>query len=136
MIALLFAAQLAAASPLVEGRPGPQPQPDKPQTERRLPLPMPGVVQSERTPNLYRLPERCKDAPVKIVDRFGRPVPQKLGNLPKGALIYAVDRRVDGCPVLVVVYGTPELDNPNPPPRNGVEPVAPARREDGPPNKR
>jgi len=90
---------------------------------------------AERTPNLYRVPERCKDAPVKVVDRFGRPVAQKLGDLPKGALIYAVDRRENGCPVLMVVYGTPALDNPNPAP--GARPYAvPAKREDAPSNRR
>ena len=88
---------------------------------------------AERTPNLYKVPERCKDAPVKVVDRFGRPVAQKLGDLPKGALIYAVDRRENGCPVLVVAYGTPALDNPNPPAPPAAEAV---KREDAPSNRR
>jgi hypothetical protein len=108
MIGLLLAAQLIAAGPPI----------------------------AERTPNLYRVPERCKDAPVKVVDRYGRPVAQKLADLPKGALIYAVDRKIDGCPLLVVVYGTPALDNPNPPPPTAPQPVTPARREDGPSNRR
>jgi hypothetical protein len=106
MIALLLAAQITAIAPPI----------------------------AERTPNLYRVPDSCKDAPVKVVDRYGRPVLQKLGNLPKGALMYAVDRRLDGCPVLVVVYGVPEFDNPNPPASG--QSVTPARREGGPLNRR
>jgi len=108
MIGLLLAAQIAALAPPV----------------------------AERTPNLYKVPERCKDAPTKVVDRYGRPVATKLGDLPKGALIYSVNRTIEGCPVLVVVYGTPALDNPNPPPSGSVQPVAPVRREDGPSNRR
>jgi hypothetical protein len=108
MIALILAAQVAAAAPPI----------------------------AERTPNLYRVPERCKDAPVKVVDRFGRLVAQKLGDLPKGALIYTVNRTIEGCPVLVVAYGTPALDNPDPPPPSGPQPATPARREDGPGNRR
>ena len=88
----------------------------------------------ERMPNLYRPPERCKDATVKIVDRFGRPVAEKLGDLPQGALIYAVDRRQDGGPVLMVAYGTAALDNPNPPP--AAKQATPAKREDAPSNRR
>jgi hypothetical protein len=108
MIGLLLAAQIAAVAPPI----------------------------AERTPNLYKVPERCKDAPVKVVDRFGRPVAQKLGDLPKGALIYAVNRSVEGCPVLVVVYGTPALDNPNPPAPSAIEPISPAKREDAPARRR
>jgi len=90
---------------------------------------------AERTPNLYKVPERCKDATVKVVDRFGRPVAQKLADLPKGALIYAVDRRQDGCPVLMVAYGTVALDNPDPPPAARLQ-ATPTRREDAPSNRR
>jgi hypothetical protein len=93
---------------------------------------------AERTPNLYRVPDRCRAAPVKVVDRFGRPVAVKLGDLPKGALVYAVDRRENGCPVLVVAYGTPALDNPNPPTPDRVQgAIASApKREDAPSNRR
>jgi hypothetical protein len=117
MLALLLASSIGAASgqPLPAGTP------------KRSEAPM---------PNLYHLPERCKDAPVKVVDRFGRPVAQKLGDLPKGALIYAVDRRIDGCPILVVAYGTPALDNPNPPSPTGPQLLTPSKREDGPSNRR
>jgi hypothetical protein len=89
---------------------------------------------TERTPNLYKVPERCEDAPYRVVDRFGRPVPQKLGDLPKGALFYAVDRRENGCPVLVVAFGTPALDNPNPSP--AAQLATTAKREDAPSNRR
>ena len=71
------------------------------------------------------------------LERYSRlVVPQKLGDLPTGALMYAVDRRVDGCPVLVVVYGTAALDNPNPAAPSGAEKVAPAKHEDAPSNRR
>jgi len=130
LTALILAAAVQAAdpAPLAPGfRSGPTPLPNPPQTERRRALPGKPPIIAEKTPNLYRVPDRCKAAPVKVVDRFGRPIPQKLGDLPKGALIYAVDKRVDGCPVLVVAYGTPALDNPNPAPPAGVEPAAPAK---------
>jgi hypothetical protein len=139
LAALMFAAALDAAdpTPLAPGvRPGPQPLPNTSQTVRRQPIPGTLPPVAERTPNLYRVPEQCKDARVKVVDRFGRPVPQKLGDLPKGALMYAVDRRIDGCPVLVVVYGTPALDNPNPPTPTGPELATPAKREGEPSNRR
>lgn len=138
LAALMFAAALDAADPppLAAARPGPQPMSGPRLTVRQAaPLAAPPPI-AERTPNLYRVPAQCKDAPVKVQDRFGRPLPLKLGDLPKGALMYAVDRRVDGCPVLVVVYGTPALDNPNPTPPSGPERVAPAKHEDAPSNRR
>jgi len=88
---------------------------------------------AERTPNLYKLPAQCRDSVVRVVDRYGRPLPQKLADLPKGALMYAVDRQIDGCPVLVVVYGEAKPDEPNPPPQ--AYRVAPARPA-APPAKR
>jgi hypothetical protein len=147
LAALLFSAGLAAADPPpaadVQASPrlGPHALPNTPRTERIPSAPRGAAFASpppiaERTPNLYKVPEQCKGAPVKVQDRFGRPVAEKLGDLPKGALIYAVDRRVDGCPVLVVVYGTPALDNPNPPPPSGPEKVTPAKHEDAPSNRR
>ena len=96
---------------------------------------------AERTPNLYKVPERCKDSVYRIVDRYGRPLPQKLADLPKGALLYAVDRQIEGCPVLVVVYGAAKPDDPNPPRQDyrfePAHPAAPpAKREDAPSNRR
>jgi hypothetical protein len=136
LTALILAAALNAADPPLNTGPGPRALPQTPQTERTQPIPGRTPPATERTPNLYRVPEHCKDAPVKVQDRFGRPVAEKLGDLPKGALIYAVDRRVDGCPVIVVVYGTPALDNPNPPSPSGPEKVTPAKHEDAPSNRR
>jgi hypothetical protein len=139
LTALILAAAVQAADPpqppLTTG-PGPHALPQGAaappgRTILRSPPPV-----AERTPNLYRVPEQCKSAPVKVQDRFGRPVAEKLGDLPKGALIYAVDRRVDGCPVIVVVYGTPALDDPNPPSPSGPERVTPAKHEDAPSNRR
>lgn len=69
-----------------------------------------------RTPNLYAVPARCALSPYHVVDRFGRPLPLKLGDLPKGALQLAVERRIDGCPVITSAYGAPGQDNPAPPP--------------------
>ncbi|MFL5295561.1 MAG: hypothetical protein ACJ798_04185 [Phenylobacterium sp.] len=96
---------------------------------------------AERTPNVYRVPERCKDSTYRVVDRYNRPLPQKLAELPKGALMYAVDRRIDGCPVLVVVYGEAKPDDPNPPPQSYrfapvPAPAPPATREGAPSNRR
>jgi hypothetical protein len=91
---------------------------------------------AERTPNLYQVPERCKDAPYKVVDRFGRPVPVKLGDLPKGMLLLAVWRDIGGCPVLTVASGNPSADAP--PPRQFPTPLLdlPAKRADAPSNRR
>lgn len=84
---------------------------------------------AERTPNLYKVPERCKDSVYRVVDRYGRPLPQKLADLPKGALLYAVDRQIDGCPALVVVYGAAKPDDPNPQRRDcRVTPAHPEAR--------
>jgi hypothetical protein len=96
--------------------------------------------QAERTPNLYKVPERCKDAPYKVVDRYGRPLSLKLGDLPKGALLLAISRDVDGCPVLTVARGNPGQDNPNPPVPDRVSPavaqvIIPAKRAPTPPPK-
>ena len=142
LAALMFSAALGAADPpkapdiQAAPPPGPHALPSTPQTERSRQLPGKLPPTAERTPNLYKVPDHCKDAPVKVQDRFGRPVTQKLADLPKGALMYAVDRRVDGCPVLVVVYGTPELDNPSAPTPSGPQPATPAKHEDAPSNRR
>jgi len=77
-----------------------------------------GLPTVERTPNLYRVPAACKDAPYHVVDRYGRPLPTRLGDLPKAGPMLLVDRRVDGCPVITMMRGatTAAPDQPNPPP--------------------
>ncbi len=95
--------------------------------------------QAERTPNLYSTPERCKDAPIKAVDKDGKPRPRKLTDLPDGALQLAVDRRIDGCPVLTIVYGNVTPDDAPRPAFERIDPaiaVAPAKRGDAPSNRR
>jgi hypothetical protein len=88
----------------------------------------PTLPPTERTPNLYRVPEACKDAPYKVVDRYGRPLPTRLGDLPKAGPMLLVDRRVDGCPVITMMRGGTAAapDQPNPPARQyRVVPVRP-----------
>jgi len=82
--------------------------------------------QAERTPNLFNPPARCRDAAVKAVDKNGRPRPRKLTDLPPGALQLAVDRRIDGCPVLTIVRGD-VVPDPQGPTIMRLEPLAPAR---------
>jgi hypothetical protein len=94
---------------------------------------------AERTPNLYHEAPGCKDAPYRIVDRYGRPVPHKLGDLPRGAVILAVERTIGGCQVVTVAYGAVNPDRPNPPPQTyRAEPlVTPLlKRGDAPSNRR
>jgi hypothetical protein len=102
MIALLIATQFVV-QPLVAtvGEPAAQLAVTPPSFVRVLP---PTV--GERTPNVFKQPAHCKDSTVKIVDRYGRPLTQKLGDLPPGALQLAVDRSVNGCRVITVVRGT------------------------------
>jgi hypothetical protein len=102
-----------------------------------LPVTPPPIA--ERTPNLYREPPSCRDAPYRVVDRYGRPLPQKLGDLPRGAVILAVERTIGGCQVVTVAYGFVDPDQPNPPPTSyradPLERSAP-KREDAPSNRR
>lgn len=52
------------------------------------------------TPNLYQgPPPGCRDIYRQVVERQKRQGVQRLGELPPAAAIYAVDRRVAGCPV-------------------------------------
>ena len=112
MTALVFAAALSSAAP--------------PRT-------------TERTPNLFREPAGCKDSPYRVVDRYGRPLPQKLGDLPRGALVLAVERQIGGCQVITVGFGALAPDQPNPSPEAyRIEPLnkATPKREDAPSNRR
>jgi hypothetical protein len=133
MIALVLAAQFAAAAPPAKIAPdcaasireafardqqrnGGQLSPRSYACENgKVRVQEVGGAVASRMPNAYKVPEKCKNRPTTVVDRFGRPVATRLGDLPKGALYYAIDTRIDGCPVLTVVYGE-ALDNPNPPP--------------------
>jgi len=120
MIAMLLAAQLTAAVAQAQGAPAPA-----------------AAVQGLPTPNVFKQPARCKDAAVKVVDRYGRPVTQKLGDLPPGALQYAVDRSIDGCRVITVIYGT-VLPDRSDSTDGKIMPLikAPAVREGAPSNRR
>ena len=87
---------------------------------------------AERTaspmPNLYQVPARCRDLPYRVVDRQGRPVARRLADLPAhGGLQLLVDRRIEGCRVITLKYGTVEPDQPNPPAEQyRVRPLSPA----------
>jgi hypothetical protein len=94
---------------------------------------------AERTPNLYREAPGCKDSPYRVIDRFGRPVARKLGDLPTGAVILAVERTIGGCQVVTVARGTVDPDQPNPPPQTyRAEPLGQPllKRGDAPSNRR
>ena len=83
------------------------------------------------TPNVYlsSIPAHCRDGRRPVVDRYGRPIARRLGELPAGGLMLAVDRRIDGCPVITMMHGSPPpLDDPNPPPSAyRVRPIRPDR---------
>lgn len=68
------------------------------------------------TPNLYRVPAGCRAAPYHVVDKYGRPLPRRLGDLPTAGPMLLVDRKVDGCPVITLMHGnTAPRDQPDPP---------------------
>jgi len=67
-------------------------------------------------PNLYDVPDRCRNLSYRVVDEFGRPVATRLADLPQsGGLQLLVDRRVEGCRVITVKRGVVAPDEPNPP---------------------
>jgi len=80
------------------------------------------------TPNIYREPAGCEDIHRQVVERQGEQL-KKLGRLPNGVAQYAVERRVGGCSVPTPVGYHPDYLLPG-----AADP--PARREDGPSNKR
>jgi hypothetical protein len=86
---------------------------------------------AERTPNLYEtvVPAHCRDARRNVVDRYGRPITRRLGDLPGAGPMLLVDRRINGCPVITMMRGgPPPVDNPNPPPSAyRVMPIRPDR---------
>ena len=125
MIALLLAAQLSAE--IVRAPPA-----------DRAALPQtPGAAGQLPMPNVYKQPAYCKDVPYQVVDRYGRPVAQKLGDLPTGALMFAVDRSINGCRVITVISGTVLPDQPGTT-QGQMMPLikAPAVREGAPANRR
>lgn len=81
-------------------------------------------------PNVYEVPAHCRDARQNVVDRFGRPVALPLGQAAPAAMMLAVDRRVNGCPVITVsgrLQSAP--DRPNPPiSEYRILPLKPDRR--------
>lgn len=94
---------------------------------------------AERTPNLYREAPGCKDSPYRVIDRYGRPVTRKLGDLPPGAVILAVERTIGGCQVVTVARGTVDPDQPSLAPQTyRAEPLTVPlfKRGDAPSNRR
>jgi hypothetical protein len=113
MLILLAAATIAAAPP-----PTVLP-PTRPRTERTL--------------NLYTraIPSHCRDGRRNVVDRYGRPIAHRLGELPAAGPMLLVDRRIDGCPVITMMRGGPPpvADDPDPPPSAyRVMPMRPYKR--------
>jgi hypothetical protein len=87
-------------------------------TVAAAPAPAPETAASW-TPNLYSraVPAHCRDARHRVVDRYGRPVLRRLGDLPAVGPMLLVDRRINGCPVITMMRGVPPPpDNPDPPP--------------------
>lgn len=78
-------------------------------------------------PNLYQVPARCRNLAYRVVDAEGRPVAKRLSDLPApGGLQLLVDRRVEGCRVITLKYGTVAPDQPNPPAEQyQVRPLSP-----------
>jgi hypothetical protein len=93
------------------------------------PMPVETQDSGSRMPNLYTQPAACKDQRYHVVDKYGRPVSRKLGELPRvnGAQLL-VDRKVNGCRVITLMSGAlaPAADDPNPPARRyRIEPLRP-----------
>src|SRR5690349_4740260 len=59
------------------------------------------------TPNLYEraIPAHCRDMRHRVVDRYGRPITRRLGDLPAAGPMLLVDRRINGCPVVTMMRG-------------------------------
>ncbi len=85
------------------------------------------------TPNLYTrmIPAHSRDGRRNVVDRYGRPIARRLGDLPTAGPMLLVDRRIDGCPVITMMRGGPPpvVDDPDPPPSHyRVMPLTPYKR--------
>jgi hypothetical protein len=109
MLILLAAASVAAA-------PAPNAAIATPDIPTRS---MPDTFPAARsTPNLYEqaVPAHCRDGRRRVVDRYGRPLPFRLRDLPAAGPMLLVDRRINGCPVTVMMRGgRGPRDNPAPP---------------------
>ena len=82
------------------------------------------------TPNAYTVPAHCGDTRRRVVDKYGRPLPLRLGDLPEMAPMLLVDRTVNGCPVITLMRQglAPAPDQPNPPPSAyRYQPLQPSR---------
>jgi hypothetical protein len=68
-------------------------------------------------PNLYQTPANCRAMRYHTVDRYGRPLPIQLRDLPKAGAQLLVDRRIGGCRVITLMGrgAAPAPDQPNPP---------------------
>jgi hypothetical protein len=121
MIAILLAAQLTAAvatDPATVRVVSADGAPVSLELVKAAGAPMPAAAQSKTSPmpNLYKVPERCRNLTYQVVDSAGRPVATRLGDLPgPGGLQLLVDRKIDGCRVITVKYGVVSPDQPNPP---------------------
>lgn len=88
MLALLLAAQVAAAAPAIVS------------TEVYR---APPAAKTRETPNMLSIPEFCR----KLTQQTVRPIPPrgtmapspKLGDMPPAYMEYAIDTRVAGCPI-------------------------------------
>lgn len=96
------------------------------------PIPASASRTATPMPNLYQVPEKCRNLTYQVVDSQGRPVATRLADLPgPGGLQLLVDRKIDGCRVITVKYGAVAPDQPNPPAnRYRIRPL------DGPSNRR
>ena len=91
------------------------------------------VLRVEQTPNLYArsIPAHCHYGRRNVVDRYGRPIARRLSDLPAAGPMLAVDRRINGCPVITMMRGGPPpvVDDPDPPnSAYRVMPVTPYKR--------
>ena len=60
-----------------------------------------GTLRVLPNPNVYQPPAHCRDVAQQVAQRQRRNVivPRRLGDLPPGALQYAVNRTINGCAV-------------------------------------
>lgn len=86
------------------------------------------MTPANQMPNLYSQPAACRDQPYHVVDRYGRPVARRLGDLPHAGAQLLVDRKVEGCRVVTLMSGSAGPAPVGTPPagdRHRIEPVQP-----------